>query len=188
MSTAKERGLIDDMIFSLCFSKHGGYLTIGGVDTTFHNKGEVIKYIPYTGNTQYKVPFESYQFGTETVSRTVDKSYYSVIDSGTTLTYFPKKIYSEFETYFSNYCKSNDCKSTVKGVCFTPKQGYNWDSLYETLPKVYFHLKDKGDKIVKVTWTARDYLIVSETNPRDLCVGITKWGYYLNDIVQMRSY
>lgn len=105
----------------------------------------------------------------------MEKSYYSVIDSGTTLTYFPSKIYNDFENYFKDYCNKNECKGNLKGICLTPKSGYSWDDFYTSLPEIFFFLKDQSNDYVKVIWKPIDYLIVSETNKSDLCVGITKW-------------
>jgi len=42
--------------FSICYADEGGLFTIGGYNTSYHDKSDVIKYVPfYSDNGQYRV-------------------------------------------------------------------------------------------------------------------------------------
>ena len=47
---------LSNLVFSLCYAEDGGYMSLGGYNTKFHDPNDEIKYIPYTTpNEQYRI-------------------------------------------------------------------------------------------------------------------------------------
>ncbi len=48
--------------FSICYADEGGLFTIGGYNTSYHDKTDIIKYVPFfSDNGQYRVHVNSIQ-------------------------------------------------------------------------------------------------------------------------------
>jgi hypothetical protein len=77
---------IDKSVFSLCLSNEGGVLTVGGFDSAYMTSQ--LTWIPMTPNSNfYQVSISDLRIGANTRP---PKSMTAIIDSGSTLAYFPK--------------------------------------------------------------------------------------------------
>lgn len=99
-----EQNLIERKIFTLCLGKDGGYFQLGGYDSTSH-LSPTIKWVPLIKNEPY-----AYRFSLKGVylnghlmqgSQIFDVG---VIDSGTTFTYVPEKMFKMLLDHFDWFC------------------------------------------------------------------------------------
>ena len=87
--------IISKNLFSICLAENDGYFSIGEIDTTFHE--EEIKYTPYSrGESYFYININKIKRGDKTIDT---KKYKVFIDSGTTITYFPKEIGKSAATF-----------------------------------------------------------------------------------------
>ena len=172
ISIAKEKELISKSVFSICFSYKGGYITFGDYTSKYH-KNSKINYISYYSDTLYKINFKSWKaIDSSARENLIDTSYYTVIDSGTTLTYFPKNLNAQFIEELVNYCIENDCKVQIDNEgCFIV--GNNKEEILKRLPSFYMYFGENGE--VEVIWTPANYLIVGDGRNETLCLGTYSW-------------
>ena len=96
--------IISKEIFSICFGQNDGYFSIGEIDTKYHKSS--ISYVhQVTGNSNYYININNMKVGSDTIST---YNYNVFIDSGTTITYFPRQIYNSIISSFNKHCK-NKC-------------------------------------------------------------------------------
>lgn len=137
----KEKQLIPKEMFSLCLGKNGGYFQIGGYDGTNHIANE-ITWIPTWETHDYKFSLYGISFNNHLMSGS-EAFNVGVVDSGTTFTYVPEKLFTMILIHFDWFC-SLDTEHHCKGkrirsegdpnaICFE----YN-ETLYPTGPKPYF--------------------------------------------------
>ena len=99
-------GIIQKNIFSLCFEHDGGYFSIGEIYDEFHynNKNnESIQYVDLINKNSgnYVINLKYIKLGEEKINFNGK----AIIDSGTTLTYFPKKKFEEIMNKILDKCK-----------------------------------------------------------------------------------
>ena len=96
--------VISKELFTICFGQNDGYFSIGEIDTKYHKSK--ISYVPQiSGLTNYYIKINNMKVGSDTIST---YNYNVFIDSGTTITYFPRQIFDSIMTSFNKYCK-NKC-------------------------------------------------------------------------------
>jgi len=89
----------------------------------------------------------------------------TIVDSGTTYTYFPPKLYSSLFTYFSDICNemsqcTSNTKSGLSEICYFPSAEDSEDhkdvlnELDHIFPTLYITLKDG----VEIPWFPRSYM------------------------------
>ena len=107
----------------------------------------------------------------------IDNKYFTVIDSGTTLTIFPYYLKERFISKFATYCKKNDCGINYNsGSCFNLKSGVNLEDLNNKLPTISFIFSstDKTNKNhVQINWYPSNYITPNEINSSNYCLGIS---------------
>jgi Eukaryotic aspartyl protease len=108
-----EQNLIEKKLFTLCMGKDGGYFQIGGYDSTSH-LSPTIKWVPLIKNEPY-----AYRMALKGVSMNghIMKGSHifdvGVIDSGTTFTYVPEKLFKILVDHLDWFCfldTENHCK------------------------------------------------------------------------------
>ena len=171
VTLAKEKGLIGKAIFSLCFSTDGGYISFGNIFEKYHT--EPIKYTSYQHGNMYQIKLKSYLMESENGKTKVSTNYYSVIDSGTTLTYMPSALNNELINKIGNFCSKFDCKSSYSKGCFKPNQGKTKADVIKTLPKLFFYLGENED--VEMVWLPRNYITADESDTNKFCIGTYSW-------------
>mmetsp|Transcript_43064 Transcript_43064/g.96946 ORF Transcript_43064/g.96946 Transcript_43064/m.96946 type:complete len:575 (+) Transcript_43064:160-1884(+) len=141
----KDRAHVDQRIFSICLSKEGGQLTVGGSDTSIHH-GQV-QWVSYPG-ARYEVPLSKIVVGHAEIagfSRTI-------VDSGTTFTYLPSKFYLALRTAIDGHCKTSGACGTLYKNCYRVKGVAGFPSL-----RVQF------DARVHIRWEPHEYLYLKKS-------------------------
>ena len=107
--------VIQKNIFSLCFSQEGGYFSIGKVATS-HHFSKNISYVSLLGKNSgnYYIELKYIQIG----DKKILYNGRSFVDSGTTISYFPERQFSQIMTLFFEECKNRTCGELrrIKGL------------------------------------------------------------------------
>lgn len=139
--------LIEKKMFSLCLGKDGGYFQIGGYDSTNH-LSQNVQWVPFLTESYgsvpaYRVEMKGFVMNGHQMAGThiFDRA---VMDSGTTFTYVPAKLFKIISDHFDWFCLI-DSKNHCKGKRIHNGQGeqnsicFNYDeSKYPNGPKDYF--------------------------------------------------
>ncbi len=165
-------------MFTLCFAPNGGYFSVGGVNKTQHN-GE-IQFIDFSANGFYKVKLNDVLVEDKDFSMS-KYNYYTIIDSGTTLSYFPANLYNEMEKQINIECSKidkclGDSFTTQIGMCFKRKDNISFARFLESLPTITFIFENN----TKYYWKPENYIYnYTETNSNDNrsthCIGLSSW-------------
>ena len=100
ISMMYRKQFIPQNLFSLCLDNEGGYLSLGNIYTKYHICPE-IEYIDYNPTK------ESYEIKTEKIQIKdieIKSEYISIINSGSTITYFPEQVFNEISYAFFSIC------------------------------------------------------------------------------------
>jgi hypothetical protein len=149
VSVLRKAGVIDHAVFSLCFTKEGGWLTIGAPasDSRLREMGKAphwARLLPSPGHW-YVVEVTGVRVGhveLQGVSSAFQIGTGTIVDSGTTDTYLPQAVTEPFERAF---------KKVTGGLNFAGGMVYSLtpDQL-QALPSVFFNL-DGGEEAGGVT-------------------------------------
>lgn len=132
-------------IFSVCLSNNGGYLVMGGSDSSLASSA--LAYTPLlTPYDYYNVQITDVQVAS---TSTGTPSFVAILDTGTTLCYFPLDTYNSIKQYMINYGVP---QNTFNSDCFLTNQN--------RFPNLSFTL---GGKVVLV-WQPSDYLLPCNQN------------------------
>jgi len=148
------RAHISTKVFSLCFASWGGRLTVGGYSTWYHD--DRVHWTPMRAS-KYYFAFPS-SLGLvppgDAESTTMHGDFgVTIIDSGTTYTYFPRPLFNNLIKYLAKYCQEHDgCGATREG-------GECWrlrDDSYgpDQFPTIRFHFQGGAE----VDWSPRAYM------------------------------
>ena len=93
-------------IFSICLGQNDGYFSVGDIDTAYH-KHKVI-FVPLMwGHNNFNIKLFNMQVGDDIIST---ENYHIFVDSGTTISYFPREIFKNMINNFNKYCKKSGNK------------------------------------------------------------------------------
>lgn len=181
----KEKQLIAHEMFSLCLGKNGGYFQIGGYDGTNHISNEVT-WIPTWETHAYKFSLFGISINNHMMSGSEEFSI-GVVDSGTTFTYVPQKLFTMLLIHFDWFC-SLDTEHHCKGkrmrseddpstICFE----YD-ESLYPTGPKPFFlsypvlnfHANAVNNTRIAFKWYPSEYLFRHKAT--SYCLALEKFS------------
>lgn len=162
-------------MFSICFGLDGGYLALGGINHTFHQE-EKIKYFDLIPSDFYQVKLESIEIENDVFM--LKNEYFTIIDSGTTVSYFPSEIFRSVTERLKNVCnkKTNDkkCLGAIhyegSDLCIDKRINATLEEFFDSFPTL--KLKFSVDKIIK--WKPKNYFYAIKDNA--YCVGINEWG------------
>ena len=181
-------GAIDNNIFGLCLAQKGGYLSIGDINTTFHK--EEITYLNLQQNYFFfSLNMKNILIEDNKIKKYQPNKYSLIIDSGTTLTYFPEEIFNEIIENIISICNSYDNKKGCGeyeynkdfGPCFSFESIEKMeDALYQYWPNFTFFLETYGYK-----WTPDEYLF-NITN-RMKIMGCMGFNAHNENIIKMGS-
>lgn len=154
-------------IFSLCLSHEVGYLSIGKIDTSYHFS----KNINYVNLIDLNLEFYYIKLNYIQVGKKkIEYNSIASIDSGTSLTYFPNKIFNLIMKQYLKICKNcgNLRRIEQYGYCAKVKN-------LEEMNEIAINWKDiiialDGYKFI---WKPENYLFVYETEEGELnlCLG-----------------
>ena len=113
-------------LFTLCFDKSGGYFALGRVDRTYH-KSKTIRFVPILNKHSYDIKIIQILIG----NNAIYNDYNASIDTGNTITYFPRMFYRKILNSFKKHCKIKNKNYTCGKFKTYEKSGYcaSFDSL-----------------------------------------------------------
>eukprot|EP00439_Symbiodinium_sp_Y106_P012578 s554_g1.t2 len=110
----RDREHISEDIFTMCIAESGGRLTVGGMNTSYH-RGEMIYLDMDFSNGFFNVPLRAIHVdGQEATSGPFGST---VIDSGTTWSYFGSQPYEALRKAIDDFCKSRRTCGAQSGCC-----------------------------------------------------------------------
>lgn len=157
----------------MCFGLIGGYMSLGEINQKYHTGP--LNYIPFIATNMYKVNLEYFSIDGYGGEIRLDQAHYTVIDSGTTLSYFPKNLSKRMIDNLIESCKLKDCGSVASSVnngCFTLGPNSNFKDLVKKLPTISFYFPQGPFNFV---WLPENYLSVDTKNDRTYCLGTYSW-------------
>jgi hypothetical protein len=116
---------VNSEVFSICLATWGGRLNIGGYNSSYHSRkddAESIQWVTMHASHYYYISPSGMSLGKSgsvgVVSGSTDFGV-TIVDSGTTFTYFPEAVYDALSDSISQYCSENDCGGSQDGAeCF----------------------------------------------------------------------
>jgi len=96
----KDGSHVDSSVFGICLSSEGGRLTVGGTDKTNH-RGEV-QWMKFPGS-KYEAPLKSIEVN----GKIITGFRRTLVDSGTTFTYFHDTHYMALRSGIDEHCKKH---------------------------------------------------------------------------------
>ena len=175
-----KNGLIKNNIFSICLAQNGGYWSIGEIQNTYHD--EEIKYVNYIEGEKiyYSITVNSVIVNGQDITPKNDLNdfqYTAIIDSGTTMSYFPKEIADKIISNFKEICKTQKNKGKcgnyyndiTLGACYIFKSidemNYAVNNIW---PSIEFNIDNRYNYI----WEAKDYSFNNTyQNTYSMCLG-----------------
>lgn len=171
-------GVIENNIFGLCLAQIGGYFSIGDINTTFHR--EEITYLKMEKNSFfYSLNMNNIYINNRLITKYNQNRHTLIIDSGTTISYFPEEIFNEMVDKIKTICNSFENKNGCGkyeydkdfGPCFSFESVEKLDdAIYQYWPNISFILGNYQYK-----WTPDEY-IFNITNKMKVmgCMGFNK--------------
>ena len=171
ISMMYRKQFIPQNLFSLCLDNEGGYLSLGNIYTKYHICPE-IEYIDYNPTK------ESYEIKTEKIQIKdieIKSEYISIINSGSTITYFPEQVFNEISYAFFSICSeyNGQCGELKRiegyGICSDFK---NTDIYLNATRYIFPLIKIKFNNY-EFTWKPKNYVLnFSFKNKIRACLGI----------------
>ena len=137
-----------------------------------------MKYIPYDNSRNlYSIKLTDIQINKKDTQ--ITNEYFTVIDSGTTVSYIPTNLYNKIKTQINEFCSQlnrclGDSFESDMGICFRLKTNINYLQFKESMPNLNFVFENN----VSYDWYPRSYLF-NNTEKRDdtqsYCMGFIKW-------------
>jgi hypothetical protein len=171
ISMMYRKQFIPQNLFSLCLDNEGGYLSLGNIYTKYHICPE-IEYIDYNPTK------ESYEIKTEKIQIKdieIKSEYISIINSGSTITYFPEQVFNEISYAFFSICSeyNGQCGELKRiegyGICSDFK---NTDIYLNATRYIFPLIKIKFNNY-EFIWKPKNYVLnFSFKNKIRACLGI----------------
>ena len=122
VSLMNKVGAIDNNIFGLCFAQIGGYFSIGEINTTFHK--EEISYVKMERSSLfYNIEMKDILINDIKINSFYKRKYQVIIDSGTTISYFPEEVFNEIIEKIKSICNSYENKNACGKYDFDKNLG-----------------------------------------------------------------
>ena len=178
VSVLKKNNVIQKNIFTLCFTEEGGYFSIGEINNQLHNSNN-ISYTKFKEGDHYFVKVSNIQIDDQIIE--INKN--TFIDSGTTLTFIPKKFSEKIITKIIEICNKEDnlkdkkCGIYVKiseyGHCFTFNNYTEIvNAINNTFPNIIFNINNE----LNYFWEPKNYFINISEYKNTICIGIKNRG------------
>ncbi|CAD7942338.1 unnamed protein product [Amoebophrya sp. A120] len=122
----RDREHVNANIFTMCLSQEGGRVIAGGYNSTYHDPIDApITYVPLGANSKfYVVSLSEIKIGGQSISGNYGRT---IVDSGTTYSYFPSRQYRTLKSQLYNQCK---------GRCGTRSGAECWNSPGTTMENI----------------------------------------------------
>lgn len=158
--------------FSLCLSNiNKGMISFGD-----EIKVEGNSIIPFYGTDFYRININEILIEKDIMK--VDSM--GIIDSGTTLTYLPKKLFNRLYMYITSFCSAidkclgDDYINKDRGICYIPKHHVTYKQFIESFPVIEFALEGN----TTFNWYPNNYMIRNNNNKKaiEFCISINSWN------------
>eukprot|EP00435_Cladocopium_sp_Y103_P052513 s107_g16.t1 len=187
---------IDHRIFSLCVGEWGGLLTVGGSSNAYHTGG--ITWMKVTTLGYYVVHPISFHVDSLMVAGSPHEYGKTIVDSGTTLTYIPKPMFSRLLLNIDTFCGTHHYCAAEKDQ--TNKNCWRMNdangSPDETFPTLHLSFQGTGAGDQTVPWKPSSYmsergygiwcLSIAASSNHDTILGIS-WMLHRDTIFDMGS-
>lgn len=170
-------------MFSICFGRTQGLLTVGGV---FHRPLlEDLQYVPLVdaGRAFYSVHVASILVDSQPVPSTASAPYTSMLDSGSTFTYFPRQLHADTRLAVQGFCQQpNKCRGVLNPpgtpgedvrdsiVCYSPPALDAGVTVADWLVSDFPQLAIQFDANTRMCLSPKSYFFKSTSNV--YCIGI----------------
>lgn len=173
----KEHEITND-VFTICFADNGGFMTVGGYNSSFHLSDVAwvnMVTSPFYGIRANGLVVNGVNTGLIKEDFTSAYSTGTIVDSGTTFTYLCYAVYRMLYDKFDEYCKlPNKCIGEKVRVAGEPHGCYVYDNtteggleaFFSTFPLFEFRV---DDELIK--WKPERYLFAWPESPNTFCVG-----------------
>jgi len=171
--------------FSLCLAQTGGYFTVGGHNTAYHEATEKITYTEFFDEYgQYRVYLKHIEMNGKDIGLndyTLNHGEGAFFDSGTTMTHVPKETYDALTRSLSDYCNEDSNHCGKGSAAKNQKLCWNYHSEdFETLqeflnsfPTFKFYFGKNGKGIYE--WKGEDYLYQKPGSSKMYCMGLSRY-------------
>ena len=174
ISMIYRKGLISSNLFTLCLDRYDGYISLGIVDTKYHNCSK-IKYIDYNPlNELYEIKIEKISIE----DYEIPIKFSSILNSASTISYFPEIIFKEIVTGIFLKCAELDGNcgkiSLIEGygIC-TNFENYSDIDINNSINNHVLPMIKIKFKNYEFNWEPKNYLMnFSSKNKKRICFGI----------------
>ena len=157
ISMMYRKDLLQNNLFTLCLNKEGGYFSLGDIDTKYHICSE-IKYVQYIPSSEiYELEIESIIIK----NIEIPTKYFSIIDSSSTISYFPEEIFNNISMAFFMICSEYEgqCGKLKRiegyGICSDFKNYENYiNAMKYILPTIQIKFMN-----YTFNWEPKNYLL-----------------------------
>ena len=166
-------------MFSICYAQNGGLFTIGNPSSAFNSNTTYIDYS--SGNGFYTVSLSDIMLNDQDFKISNYQNYFTIIDSGTTLSMFPDSLFNSIMGQFNEFCNFKDkCLGkrfiSSEGTCFFLNIDIDYKTFMESMPIIVFVFEGQ----VNYNWKPDYYLykdIPDNDKGESYCLGFTSWRY-----------
>ena len=174
ISMIYNRRIIKKNLFSLCFDESGGYFSLGEIDSKYHISSNInyVNLLPFS--ELYELEIKNIIIYNNEYNKEIFNNYTSIIDSSSTISYFPKDIFNNIIDKFISICSGLNGKcgkiKNIKGngICveFKDLNELNNSTKYHW-PKI--KIKFNGYDYI---WKPKNYYMdYSSSNKIRVCLG-----------------
>jgi hypothetical protein len=170
-------GIIDSPIFSICLGLNGGFITLGNGNQS--SQTESAKFTPIYDKMFYSVKLENIIILGQALQ--INNEIFTVLDSGTTISYFPSDIFNRITNLIELFCSQNDkCigvsykKFSERGICFVLDKNSLESEFIRTLPDIILTFENN----LQYKWTAENYIFNMTSLIHEqlkFCMGFVSW-------------
>ncbi|CAJ1450599.1 unnamed protein product [Effrenium voratum] len=98
----RDKKHVDSRVFSICLADWGGLLTVGGANSAYHAGG--VTWVDMMSSGYYMVKPETFFVDSLLVVAGTAEFGQAIVDTGTTLTYFPQQIFDRVVMHLESFC------------------------------------------------------------------------------------
>ena len=170
-------GIIENNVFSLCFGQEGGFFAIGELIFDAHLSNN-ISYMNLQNDKFYLVDLYNVEINGKIVNINERGriNYNAIIDSGTTISYFPSSIANEMVNIIKEICNKeenkNKCGNNTRdrelGDCYSFNNKTNmFYAIDNIFPNITFVFQDNNSFV----WEPRNYYFDNSGYYPGFCLG-----------------